>query len=60
MKMFIRLVQIILLISVIHGMLPEEKAQLRQQVIEMFKHAFGAYMVMICSREMSSIRFSFE
>jgi hypothetical protein len=27
------------------GMLPEEKAQLRLQVIEMFKHGFGSYMV---------------
>ncbi|CAF3499124.1 unnamed protein product [Rotaria socialis] len=26
------------------GMLPEEKAQLRSQVIDMFKHGFGSYM----------------
>jgi hypothetical protein len=36
---------ILLFISTITGMLPEEKSQLRLQVIEMFKHGFGSYMV---------------
>jgi len=43
--MFIKFVQTFLLINVCYGMLPDEKAQLRQQVIGMFKHGFGAYMV---------------
>ena len=28
------------------GMKLEEKAQLRSQVIDMFKHGFGSYMVL--------------
>jgi hypothetical protein len=32
--------------SVITGMKLEEKNQLRLQVIDMFKHAFGSYMVL--------------
>ena len=32
-------------INIITAMMPEEKAQLRLQVIEMFKHGFGSYMV---------------
>lgn len=43
--MFIKIFQIIFLISTVVGMLPEEKAKLRLQVIEMFQHGFGAYMV---------------
>ena len=43
--MSIKLFQIIFLISVIAGMLPDEKARLRLQVIDMFKHGFGSYMV---------------
>jgi hypothetical protein len=43
--MLIQIFQTCLLISTIVGMLPEEKAQLRLQVIDMFKHGFGSYMV---------------
>jgi hypothetical protein len=43
--MLIRIYPILWLISIIAGMVPEEKAQLRLQVIEMFKHGFGSYMV---------------
>lgn len=43
--MFIKIFQILLLISTIAGMLPEEKSKLRLQVLEMFQHGFGAYMV---------------
>lgn len=44
-KMLIKIFQILFLISSIAGMLPEEQARLRLQVIDMFKHAFGSYMV---------------
>jgi len=44
-KMLIKIFPILLFISIIAGMLPEEKSQLRLQVIEMFKHGFGSYMV---------------
>ena len=43
--MFIKIFQTFLLISSIVGMLPEEKAHLRLQVLDMFKHGFGSYMV---------------
>jgi hypothetical protein len=36
---------LLILLSVITGMKLEEKNQLRLQVIDMFKHAFGSYMV---------------
>ncbi|UJR32279.1 hypothetical protein I4U23_019744 [Adineta vaga] len=42
--MFIRIFQILFLISAIAGMLPEEQSKLRLQVIDMFKHGFGSYM----------------
>ncbi|CAF2956774.1 unnamed protein product [Rotaria sp. Silwood2] len=43
--MFIKIFQVLFLISTIAaGMSPEEKAQLRLQVIDMFKHGFGSYM----------------
>jgi hypothetical protein len=43
--MLIKIFQTLFLISAIAGMLPEEKSRLRSQVIEMFKHGFGSYMV---------------
>ena len=43
--MLIKILQTLFLISAIAGMLPEEKARLRLQVLEMFKHGFGSYMV---------------
>ncbi len=46
--MLIKIFQILCLISAIGGMLPQEKARLRLQVIEMFKHGFGSYMVDNC------------
>jgi hypothetical protein len=43
--MLIKIFQLLCLISVTAGMSPQEKAQLRLQVIDMFKHGFGSYMV---------------
>ncbi|CAF3510385.1 unnamed protein product [Rotaria sp. Silwood1] len=43
--MFIKIFQILLVIStIVTGMSPEEKAELRLKVIDMFKHGFNSYM----------------
>ena len=36
---------LLIFLSVVTGMKLEEKNRLRSQVIDMFKHAFGSYMV---------------
>lgn len=36
---------ILIIMSITTGMKLEEKYRLRSQVVEMFKHAFGSYMV---------------
>jgi len=43
--MLIKFFPILLFILTIAGMSPKEKSQLRLQVIDMFKHGFGSYMV---------------
>jgi hypothetical protein len=44
-KMIYTTYLLLIFMSVIIGMKSEEKNRLRLQVIDMFKHAFGSYMV---------------
>ena len=45
MQMLLKIVHFILLIPLSLAMPADEKARLRLQVLEMFKHGFGSYMV---------------
>ena len=45
MLMSLKFISFLLLIPMLLAMLPDEKARLRSQVVEMFKHGFGSYMV---------------
>jgi len=54
--MTVRLIIFLLtLVTITDSMTSNEKTQLRLQVVEMFKHAFGSYMVLssslVCSIE---------
>lgn len=45
--MIVRLIIFLLiLVTITDSMTSNEKTQLRLQVVEMFKHAFGSYMVL--------------
>jgi len=55
MKIFYSILLLLIFMSVMIGMKLEEKNRLRLQVIDMFKHGFGSYMVLNYSFQLNFV-----